>query len=203
MLTVAVHSRRERLDPRQDLLDRLSGVAAHAASALENGRLIDHVTYQARHDGLTGLANRAFFTERMEGALDRARSSQAPLGLFFVDLDGFKAVNDGRGHAVGDELLCQVASRLLDRVRATDTVARLGGDEFAIVLTDINSPAEIERAAERVAAAFEEPFTVAGEELPVGASIGRAIWPEDAAEVEALIKHADASMYRAKRASRA
>jgi diguanylate cyclase (GGDEF)-like protein len=203
MLTVAVHSRRERLDPRQDLLDRLSGVAAHAASALENGRLIDHVTYQARHDGLTGLANRAFFTERMEGALDRARSSQAPLGLFFVDLDGFKAVNDERGHAVGDQLLCQVSSRLLDRVRTTDTVARLGGDEFAIVLSDVGSAAEIEKAAERVAGAFVEPFEVGGEQLSVGASIGRAIWPEDAAEVEALMRHADASMYRAKRASRA
>jgi len=202
MLTVAVHTTRERLDPRQDLLDRLSGVAAHAASALENGRLIDRVTHQARHDGLTGLANRAFFAERMEGALDRARSSDAPLGLFFVDLDGFKQVNDERGHAVGDELLCQVSSRLLDTVRTTDTVARLGGDEFAIVLSDASSKAEIEAAADRVSAAFENPFEVAGEQLKVGASIGRAIWPEDAAEVEALMKHADASMYRAKRAAR-
>jgi len=202
MLTVAVHTTRERLDPRQDLLDRLSGVAAHAASALENGRLIDRVTHQARHDGLTGLANRAFFAERMEGALDRARSSDAPLGLFFVDLDGFKQVNDERGHAVGDELLCQVSSRLLDTVRTTDTVARLGGDEFAIVLSDAASKAEIEAAADRVSAAFENPFEVAGEQLKVGASIGRAIWPEDAAEVEALMKHADASMYRAKRAAR-
>jgi diguanylate cyclase (GGDEF)-like protein len=202
MLTAAVHSRRERLDPRQDLLDRLSGVAAHAASALENGRLIDHVTHQARHDGLTGLANRAYFGEQIERALGRARSSDAPLGLFFVDLDDFKAVNDERGHAVGDELLCQVASRLLDTVRATDTVARLGGDEFAIVLSDVSSASEIDAAAERVAAAFEWPFEVGSETLVVGASIGRAIWPEDAAEVEALMRHADASMYRAKRASR-
>jgi diguanylate cyclase (GGDEF)-like protein len=202
MITVAVHSRRERLDPRQDLLDRLSGVAAHAASALENGRLIDHVTHQARHDGLTGLANRALFAERIETALGDARESQSPLGLFYVDLDGFKSVNDERGHAVGDELLCQVASRLLDTVRSTDTVARLGGDEFAIVLPDAASTAEIDAAAERVAAAFEGSFEVGGEELTVGASIGRAIWPKDAAEVEALMKHADASMYRAKRAAR-
>jgi diguanylate cyclase (GGDEF)-like protein len=202
MFTVSVHSRRERLDPRQDLLDRLSGVAAHAASALENGRLIDRVTHQARHDGLTGLANRALFAERIESALGAARSNEAPLGLFFVDLDGFKAVNDDRGHAVGDELLCQVASRLLDTVRSSDTVARLGGDEFAIVLPDAGSVAEIETAAQRVAAAFEQPFVVGGEELSVGASIGRAIWPEDAAEVEALMRHADASMYRQKRAAR-
>jgi diguanylate cyclase (GGDEF)-like protein len=202
LLTVAVHSRRERLDPRQDLLDRLSGVAAHAASALENGRLIDRVTHQARHDNLTGLANRAFFAERIESALAATRSSDAPLGLFFVDLDDFKAVNDERGHAVGDELLCQVAARLLDTVRSTDTVARLGGDEFAIVLPDAGSVAEIEAAAERAAEAFRRPFEVGGETLTVGASIGRAIWPEDAAEVEALMRHADASMYRAKRAAR-
>jgi diguanylate cyclase (GGDEF)-like protein len=202
MLTVSVHSRRERLDPRQDLLDRLSGVAAHAASALENGRLIDHVTHQARHDNLTGLANRAFFAERIESALASTRSSDAPLGLFFVDLDDFKAVNDERGHGVGDELLCQVAARLLDTVRSTDTVARLGGDEFAIVLPDVGSTAEIQAAAERVAEAFARPFDVGGETLTVGASIGRAIWPEDAAEVEALMRHADASMYRAKRAAR-
>ncbi|HEX4760739.1 MAG TPA: diguanylate cyclase [Thermoleophilaceae bacterium] len=202
MLTVSVHTRRERLDPRQDLLDRLSGVAAHAASALENGRLIDRVTHQARHDGLTGLANRAFFAERMEAALSRARSSEAPMGLFFVDLDGFKAVNDERGHGVGDELLCQVASRLLDTVRTSDTVARLGGDEFAIVLSDVAGTAEIDAAAERVATAFAEPFVVGGVELRVGASIGRAVWPEDAPEVEALMRHADASMYRAKRAAR-
>ena len=202
MLTVAVHSRRERLDPRQDLLDRLSGVAAHAASALENGRLIDRVTYQARHDGLTGLANRAFFSERMEHALGRARDEDAPLGLFFVDLDDFKAVNDERGHAVGDELLCQVAARLLDRVRTTDTVARLGGDEFAIVLSDVTSSGEIQAAAARVAEAFDQPFEVGGEQLTVGASIGHAVWPEDAHEIEALMRHADAEMYRAKRAAR-
>jgi len=202
MLTVSVHSRRERLDPRQDLLDRLSGVAAHAASALENGRLIDRVTHQARHDGLTGLANRAFFAERIEAALGHARTNDAQLGLFFVDLDGFKEVNDERGHAVGDELLCQVASRLLDTVRASDTVARLGGDEFAIVLSQVTGTEEIEAAAERVAAAFEQPFEVGGDELRVGASIGRAVWPEDAPEVEALMRHADASMYRAKRAAR-
>jgi diguanylate cyclase (GGDEF)-like protein len=201
LITVAVHSRRERLDPRQDLLDRLSGVAAHAASALENGRLIDRVTHQARHDGLTGLANRAFFAERMEAALARARAVEAPVGLFFVDLNGFKAVNDERGHAVGDELLCQVASRLLDTVRSSDTVARLGGDEFAIVLSDVSGTAEIDAAVERVAAAFQEPFEVGGEGLSVGASIGRAIWPEDAREIEALMRHADASMYRAKRAA--
>ncbi|HET8673649.1 MAG TPA: sensor domain-containing diguanylate cyclase [Thermoleophilaceae bacterium] len=202
LLTVAVHRRRERLDPRQDLLDRLSGVAAHAASALENGRLIDRVTHQARHDGLTGLANRAFFAERIEVALGQAQQRDLPVGLFFVDLDGFKAVNDERGHAVGDELLCQVASRLLDTVRSTDTVARLGGDEFAIVLSDAGSRAELDAAAARVAAAFDEPFEVAGESLSVGASIGRAIWPQDASEIEALMRHADAEMYRAKRSAR-
>ena len=138
-LSVTVDSEPTRLEPRRDLLDRLSGVVAQAASALQNGRLLDRVTHQARHDGLTGLANRSLFTERMDQALEAARESGDPVGLFFVDLDGFKAVNDEWGHPVGDALLCQVAARLLDTVRTGDTVARLGGDEFAIVLSGVST----------------------------------------------------------------
>jgi diguanylate cyclase len=175
---------------------------AQAASALQTALLVDTVTHQARHDGLTGLANRASFTERMDEALRVARESGEPVGLFFVDLDRFKDVNDERGHHAGDELLRQVAQRLLATVRSDDTVARLGGDEFAIVLSRAGTDAEIEAAARRVAEAFLEPFVVAGEALTLGASVGRAIWPEDAIEIEALMRHADAEMYRAKRAAR-
>jgi diguanylate cyclase (GGDEF)-like protein len=201
-LTVTVTSDPARLQPRRDLLDRLSGVVAQAASALQTALLVDTVTHQARHDGLTGLANRASFTERMDEALRVARESGEPVGLFFVDLDRFKDVNDERGHHAGDELLRQVAQRLLATVRSDDTVARLGGDEFAIVLSRAGTDAEIEAAARRVAEAFLEPFVVAGEALTLGASVGRAIWPEDAIEIEALMRHADAEMYRAKRAAR-
>jgi diguanylate cyclase len=126
-----------------------------------------------------------------------------PVGLFFVDLDDFKRVNDQHGHHAGDELLCQVAHRLLDTVRAVDTVARLGGDEFAIVLAGNVDPSEVQAAAARVERAFETPFEVAGVELSLGASVGLALWPDDAREIEALMRHADAEMYRAKRAARA
>jgi diguanylate cyclase (GGDEF)-like protein len=202
-LSVGVTSEPERLRPRRDLLDRVSGVVAQAASAIQTARLLDKVTYQARHDGLTGLANRAVFTERMENALSRADTTGKPVGLFFVDLDDFKSVNDEHGHHAGDELLRDVAERLLATVRGGDTVARLGGDEFAIVLSGVADQAEVDAAAERVARAFEEPFVVGGEILSLGASVGRAIWPDDADEVEALMRHADAEMYRAKRAARA
>ena len=200
-LSVTVDSEPTRLEPRRDLLDRLSGVVAQAASALQNGRLLDRVTHQARHDGLTGLANRSLFTERMDQALEAARESGDPVGLFFVDLDGFKAVNDEWGHPVGDALLCQVAARLLGTVRTGDTVARLGGDEFAIVLSGVSTQGELEAAAERVALAFELPFDIAGAQVAIAASVGRATWPEDASEIEALMRHADAEMYRAKRSA--
>ncbi len=203
LLTVTVKSDSERLRLRRDLSDRLSGVVAQAASALQTARLIDTVIHQARHDGLTGLVNRAVFTERMGEALELAAAAGGPVGLFFVDLDGFKGVNDEFGHQAGDELLCRVAERLLDTVRSGDTVARLGGDEFAIVLSHVETNAEVEAAAQRVSRAFEEPFLVGDDLLSLGASVGRAVWPDDADEIEALMRHADAAMYRAKRAARA
>ena len=198
-LTVTVTSEPERLQARRDLLDRLSGVVAHAGTALQTARLVDKVTHQARHDGLTGLANRAVFNARMEEALAMSEEKRTPVAIFFLDLDDFKSVNDRHGHAAGDEVLRLVAERLLGTVRSGDTVARLGGDEFAIVLSDGPDHAEIESAAGRVARAFEEPFVVQGEPLHVGASVGRAIWPDDASEIDALMRHADAAMYQAKR----
>jgi diguanylate cyclase (GGDEF)-like protein len=200
-LNVAVTSEPERLQSRRDLLDRLSGVVAQAATALQTARLVDKVTHQAKHDGLTGLANRGEFTERTEEALAAARESGTPVGLFFLDLDDFKSVNDERGHPAGDEVLRLVAERLMGTIRAGDTVGRLGGDEFAIVLPEVGDNGQVEAAAERVAGVFEQPFVIDGSALRLGASVGRAIWPDDGFEIEALIRHADAAMYRAKRDS--
>jgi diguanylate cyclase (GGDEF)-like protein len=198
-LSVNVTSEPKRLQIRRDLLDQLSGVVAQAATALQTARLVDKVTYQAKHDGLTGLANRAEFTERTEEALAAAEESGTPVGLFFLDLDDFKSVNDERGHPAGDEVLRLVAQRLMGTIREGDTVARLGGDEFAIVLPRVGGDGEVEQAAQRVAAVFEQPFVVDGAALRLGASIGQAIWPEDGFEVQTLIRNADAAMYRAKR----
>jgi len=201
-LSVVVADDPSRLGLSRDLRDRLSGVVAQAASALQTARLIERMSHQASHDGLTGLANRGLFSERMEQAMAAAERSGRPVGLFFVDLDCFKAVNDERGHAMGDELLQLVAIRLLATVRAGDTVARLGGDEFAIILSDVNDADEVDAAAIRVEDAFGEPFVIGEHVLNVGASVGRAIWPDHGSDIEPLMRRADSEMYRAKRAAK-
>ena len=198
-LIVSVMADPQRLRECPELLDRLSGVAAHAATAMENGRLVDHITHLARHDGLTGLTNRIHFSEQLSQATRRVAQVPGSLTVFYIDLDGFKPINDRLGHPVGDELLRQVADRLMDCVRPGDTVARLGGDEFAVLVQDIRSPSEIDAIAQRLAGAFAAPFDVSGWPLQVTASIGRADWPVDAEEVDALIQRADAAMYEIKR----
>jgi diguanylate cyclase (GGDEF)-like protein len=197
---IAVTSHAERLRETRELQDRLSGIAAQAAVGIENGELIERVTHQARHDSLTGLVNRSFFAERFEQALELARQDSAPLGLFYVDLDKFKQVNDEYGHETGDELLREVAARLLGVVRAHDTVARLGGDEFAIILRDVADRQQVDAAVERVAGAFATPFSIGDVEVPIQASVGRAVWPYDGDELRGLLRRADASMYEEKRA---
>ena len=126
LLTVSVTRPPGAAQARPDLLDRLSGVAAQATTALQNGALVDQITHQALHDQLTGLANRLQFTDQLRVAINRARQRGESLTLFYVDLDGFKPVNDEFGHEVGDQLLVAVGKRLRASTRADDTVARLG-----------------------------------------------------------------------------
>jgi diguanylate cyclase (GGDEF)-like protein len=198
-LTVSVRERPERLSDTPELRDRLSGVAAHAVIALENGRLVDHITYQARHDQLTGLANRLAFGERMSAAIQPSSDGSKPFALFYIDLDRFKPVNDEFGHEVGDELLRAVAERLCNCARPEDTVARLGGDEFAVIVDAIGDESPLGPIAERFERAFQSPFVIDGHRLSVQASIGKAVWPVDATDVEGLLREADATMYRVKR----
>jgi diguanylate cyclase (GGDEF)-like protein len=201
-LVVSVLERPERLAPTSELQDRLSGVAAHAVTALENGRLVDHITHQASHDQLTGVANRVGFAQRLSGAIAGAGTPASSLALFYIDLDAFKPVNDSFGHDVGDELLRAVASRLHEVVRTADTVARLGGDEFVVLVEDVADEAQIAALASRLERAFTEPFAVGDEHFAIGASIGRAVWPLDVDSPDALIAHADAAMYAVKRGGR-
>jgi diguanylate cyclase (GGDEF)-like protein len=201
VVQVSVRERPERLAPSEELCDRLSGVAAHAVVALENGRLVDHITHQAHHDQLTGLANRLAFSQRMTEVTRRAADGEPkPFALFYVDLDRFKPVNDEFGHEVGDRLLRAVAERLHNCARPGDTVARLGGDEFAVIVEAIEDASHLDAIARRMSEAFSAPFVIDGQRLSIEASIGRAVWPLDAQDIEGLLREADATMYRAKRA---
>jgi diguanylate cyclase (GGDEF)-like protein len=199
LLVVSVTERPERLKPGPELLDRLSGVAAQATTALQNGALVDQITHQALHDQLTGLANRLQFTEQLRGAINQARQRNQALTLFYLDLDGFKPVNDEFGHEVGDQLLVAVGQRLLRTTRDDDTVARLGGDEFALLVHGHTSPQEAEAVIARLTRAFHDPFKIGGHQLQLGASVGRAVFPIDADSADDLLRCADSAMFQNKR----
>jgi diguanylate cyclase (GGDEF)-like protein len=203
LLIVSVFDRPDRLKPTPDLLDRLSGVAAQAITALQNGRLLDEMTHQALHDQLTGLANRVQFTDQLRSALDRARAERHPVTLLYMDLDGFKPVNDEFGHDVGDQLLVAVAKRMAACTRSDDTVARLGGDEFAVLIDSQTATGDAEDVSDRLAAALTRPFMIDGHQLRLGASIGRAVFPIDADTPDGLLRSADAAMFAVKRSTRA
>ncbi len=203
LLTASVFEEPGRLRPGHNLLDRLSGVAAQATTALQNGRLVDEMTHQAMHDQLTGLANRLRFTGQLRDAISRAREQIHPVTLLYMDLDGFKPVNDEFGHDVGDQLLVAVAKRLASCTRAEDTVARLGGDEFAVLIDSNAAPADAEDVSDRLAAAVTQPFVIDGHQLHLGISIGRAVFPIDADDADGLLRCADAAMFSVKRSTRA
>ncbi|MBV9311382.1 MAG: sensor domain-containing diguanylate cyclase, partial [Solirubrobacterales bacterium] len=160
MLTVSVTQRPERVQPTRELLDRLSGVAAQATTALQNGHLLDQITHQALHDQLTGLANRLQFNDKLRSAIEHAREHETPFTLVYLDLDGFKPVNDEFGHDVGDDLLTAVGQRLLGCTRAEDTVARLGGDEFALILDTRAAGEDAEAIRRRLIGSFEDKFAI-------------------------------------------
>ncbi|MGA2010411.1 MAG: EAL domain-containing protein [Solirubrobacteraceae bacterium] len=163
-------------------------------------RAEEQLAYLAYHDALTGLPNRILVEEQLDLALARARRSGGAAALMFVDLDDFKEVNDRLGHAAGDQLLAAVATRLRGVLRDSDMLARQGGDEFLVLLADLTedpAPAA-ERVGGKLLDSLREPFVVAATEVRTGASIGISLYPDDAADTEALLRHADAAMYRAK-----
>ena len=154
--------------------------------------------YQATHDPLTTLPNRAYFTTQLERATDHARLLGQRVAVLFVDLDRFKPVNDRFGHAVGDRLLCVVAKRLLNCIRSSDIVARLGGDEFVIALTGMKGIAGARRVAEKVLENLARPFLIHDQEILISASVGISLFPDDTGDVAELVHYADQALYRAK-----
>jgi diguanylate cyclase (GGDEF)-like protein len=183
---------------------RVARSMAHmAAMLLENARLVDQLRQQALHDSLTGLPNRALFRDRLAQALRRGvRGPTDRCAVLFLDLDDFKDVNDGLGHAVGDALLRVVAERLRSTLRSADTAARLGGDEFAVLIEDAAGVDEVVTVADRIVAATATPTSVGGQEVNVRVSVGVAVSPEGGESVDELLTNADAAMYIAKAAGK-
>ena len=187
----------------RDLVPRLVGLTDHAATALDNARLLERVHHDALHDRLTGLPNRALIEDRAATALARAERDDQWPSVLFVDLDRFKNVNDTLGHGAGDTLIRQVAHRIRSTMRKQDTLGRLGGDEFVVLLEGGLADVDAETTAERLGAAMRAPFVVDGHELFISCSIGIAMAPDDGVTYEELLQHADVAMYDAKDRGRA
>jgi diguanylate cyclase (GGDEF)-like protein/PAS domain S-box-containing protein len=168
----------------------------------EKKRAEARMEYLALHDPLTGLPNRILFNERLAAAISLAHRRQQALGVLFLDLNGFKEINDTLGHGAGDHVLKEVAGRLVSCVRESDAVARFGGDEFVVMLNDLPDGRDAEGVAEKILRALQQPLWLADRDFHLSASIGIALFPDHGADGDALLAKADAAMYRAKGGSR-
>jgi diguanylate cyclase (GGDEF)-like protein/PAS domain S-box-containing protein len=200
--TIAVSSARPDAFSEHNL-DFLSSIANVLADAIARQQADEVMQHRALHDALTGLPNRVLFSDRLTQAIERSRRhANALSAVLFVDVDHFKHINDTLGHGAGDELLVNVASRLREVVRPTDTVARFGGDEFGLLLEEVSSERDAIATAERIAASFARPFVLETSSQFVTVSIGIAL-ADGHADAGALLTNADAAMYRAKQRGRA
>jgi len=186
----------------RDAAGRPTRMAGSMGDVTSRKRAEEQLLHDALHDGLTGLPNRALFTDRLGIALRRRRGARSGFAVLFLDLDRFKHVNDSLGHEVGDELLMQIGQRLAESLRPGDTVARLGGDEFALLVHDVSGAGEASRIAERIQAVLQGTFVVGGHQVFSGASIGIALSSDGYERPEEMLRDADIAMYRAKSAGR-
>ena len=168
--------------------------------ALQESR--EELERQALYDELTGLPNRRLFAERLTQVLAIAEREGHMVALFYIDLDGFKPVNDRLGHQIGDLLLNRVAHRMTARTRKSDTIARMGGDEFTWLVAHLSCREQAGQLAEEMRRALTEPFQIEGHSIAVTASIGVALYPENAADAAGLIQQADSAMYAVKRSGK-
>ena len=179
----------------------VSGVVVNMRDITERKRFESELAYQAFHDPVTGLANRALFHDRVAHALRTRRDHQRTLAVLFLDLDNFKSINDTSGHSAGDELLRTIGLRLADALREGDTVARLGGDEFGILLESVDDQELVSRVVERLLEVVRKPLSVEGREISIRCSIGIAMAPESVeVTVDEMLRNADVAMYQAKNA---
>ncbi|MGM0370327.1 MAG: diguanylate cyclase domain-containing protein [Bacillota bacterium] len=161
--------------------------------------LLNKFSYMAYHDQLTGLAKREFFAEKVDELLKVAKKRDQKLAILFLDIDNFKEINDNYGHNIGDIVLQKTASRLQENLPQNYIISRLGGDEFTIAITDISSKNEIVLEMDKVTECFKEPLVIEGSQLFISVSIGVSIYPDDASDLESLIKQGDDAMYKAKK----
>lgn len=180
-------------------VDLLKFVSAQIATAIERKQTEISLQHSARHDPLTDLPNRELFHDRLQSALHLAERNKTPLSLLYIDLDKFKQVNDTLGHPVGDLLLQEVAHRLRQCVRKSDTVGRVGGDEFLVLLNSTLLPEHAMLVAEKIRAALSQPFDLATHRVHVSPSIGIALYPKHSDDYKQLILYADEAMYDAKK----
>ncbi len=184
----AVHDKNGKLQHYVGAFSDISYLKEHAVA-------LEQIAY---NDTLTGLPNRLLLRDRMEQALAQAERHKKLLAVCYLDLDGFKSVNDTYGHQVGDHVLLEVAVRLQQSLRSSDTVARLGGDEFILLMPDFQQATELEHLLGRVLKNIAKPYSLGGEETSLSASIGIAVYPHDDGEADTLLRHADQAMYAAK-----
>ena len=193
----------------QEASEKLSGVNQALEEELKERHLIEQelakvmdqqkeTLHAALHDALTGLPNRVLFNDRLEHGIEQAKRHGWNLAVMFLDIDKFKTINDSYGHAAGDAVLLTIAKRLKETTRNDDTVSRHGGDEFLYLLVDVKEDQDAAIVARKVIKAVQVPCDVSAGKLTVSASIGISIFPKDGTTAEALIKSADAAMYRAK-----
>lgn len=187
-----------RIDAVNDAAGRLTNYVATFTDITFRKEIENQLRLQATHDTLTGLPNRYLFTDRLLHALAQADRAAQKAALLFVDLDGFKEVNDSFGHAAGDQLLVEVAQRLQALVRASDTVARLAGDEFTLILSGVIKSHDARIVAEKVVETLSHPFKLKDCEASISASVGIALYPDDATDSDKLLIAADAAMYSIK-----
>ena len=185
------------------LVAMITALSLQTVAHLHRSAVVHHTAKHdlaqlARYDALTGLPNRLLLRERFQASSRAAAKADTRLAVHFIDLDGFKAVNDGHGHPAGDEVLRQVARRLEETVRSNDTVARLGGDEFIVLQTDVTHGDEAEMLARRIIRNLSAPYEVGGQSMRIAASVGIAMTPEYGFDLEQLLACADAALYRSK-----